>query len=352
MGNVRLGQVSVLAGARVEDTRDNGEGPLNYITPAEAARRASWVGVVTDAEQRRRNLEQFGRRETNKGQYRFYLPGVHLKYEPINSLVTRLSWSTGVGRPAFGSIIPNTTINETAQTVTISNPELKPQYANNWDLSAEYYFKPQGMISVGAFKKRIKDYIASDSSQFVEAGQDNGFDGQYVGYRITTSRNQGEATIEGFEASYQQQLTFLPGWSKGFGIYSNITKLRTHGNNSAFMTGPTSSAGGTIAGFLNTTGNIGLGYRGLGLDLRLQAVYRGKYLTSNSTNPALVTYQRSKVSWTWKSRYNFSKRLGVFFDLENIISTPLDNLYAAYPDRVTSYRTFNTKIVGGVTGRF
>ncbi|MBI4660562.1 MAG: TonB-dependent receptor, partial [Verrucomicrobia bacterium] len=352
MGNVRLGRASLLTGVRFEDTRDEGEGPLSRLSPAEAARRAAWVGPVTDPEQRRRNLEQFGSRYTNEGQYQFFLPGVHLKYEPLDGLVTRLSWSTGVGRPAFGSIIPNTVINDTAQSVTVTNPELKPQYGKNWDLTAEYYFKPQGMISIGAFRKNITDYIASNNSRFVEAGQDNGFDGQYVGYRIITSVNDGYAKIEGLEFSYQQQLTFLPGWSRGFGLYANYTKLRTEGRNSAFTTGPSSSAGGTLAGFLDTTGNIGLGYRGFGFDLRLQTVYRGKYLRANSTVAALVQWQEPKWTWNWKSRYNLSKSLGVFLDLENMFEVPLDRVYAAYPERVISYRTFHTKIVGGITGRF
>lgn len=349
MGNMRFGPLSVLTGVRMENTRDEGEGPLSRITPAEAALRAAWVGPVTDPEQRRRNLAQFGGRYTNNGQYRFYLPGVHLKYEPFGGLVTRLSWSTGVGRPAFGSIIPNTTVNDVAQTLTLSNPNLKPQYSNNWDLTAEYYFKSQGMFSIGAFQKKIRDYIATDNSQFVEAGQDNGFDGQYVGYRITTTVNSGYATIKGIEASYQQQLTFLPGWAKGLGVYTNFTKLQTEGNNPTFIAG---AAGSAIPGFLNTTGNIGLGYRGYGMDLRLQAVYRGRYLTSNNVIPALVTYQEPKTTWSWKSRYNFSRNLGVFLDLENIFSVPLDRQYAAYADRVTSFRTFHTKIVGGITGRF
>lgn len=352
MGNVKLGPLSVLTGVRMEDTRDQGEGALSRITPAEAALRASWVGTVTDAELRRRNLAQFGQRATNKGQYRFYLPGVHLKYEPFGGLVTRLSWSTGVGRPAFGSIIPNTTVSDTARTLSLSNPNLKPQYSNNWDLTAEYYFKPQGLFSVGVFQKRIRDYIATDNSQFVETGPDNGFDGQYVGYRITTQLNSGYATIKGIEVSYQQQLTFLPGWAKGFGLYTNFTKLQTEGKNPSFTAGPGAGAPTAIAGFVNTTGNIGLGYHGYGLDLRLQAVYRGKYLTSNNTIPALVTYQEPKTSWSWKSRYNFSKSKGIFFDVVNIFSVPLDRLYALYPDRVTSYRTFDPKIMGGLTGRF
>ena len=352
MGNVKIGAVSALAGVRMEDTQDEGEGPVSRLSPVEVARRAAWVGPITDPEQRRRNLEQFGARTTNKGQYRFYLPGVHLKYEPISGLVSRLSWSTGVGRPAFGSILPNTTVSDTAQTVTISNPSLRPQYSNNWDFTAEYYFKPQGMVSIGAFHKKIRDYIGTDNSQYVVAGQDNGFDGQFVGYNIRTSANNGYATIKGIEASYQQQLTFLPGWAKGLGLYANYTKLQTEGNNSAFTTGAASSAGGTIAGFLDSTGNLGLSYRGHGFDLQLQAVYRGKYLTSNSTTAALVIYQTAKTTWSWKSRYNFSKNLGVFFDVENLFEEPLDNLYALYPERYTTYRVFHAKITGGLTGRF
>ena len=352
MGNMKFGQLSVLAGVRMEDTKDEGEGPKNVITPAEAALRASWVGPVTDPEQRRRLNSQYGGRDFNTGQYRFFLPGVHLKYEPLPGLISRLSWSTGVGRAPFGSIIPNTIINDTAQTVAVSNPLLKPQYSNNWDFTAEYYFKPQGMISFGAFHKKIQDYIATDSSQFVGAGQSNGYSGEYVGYRISTQTNNGWAIIKGLEASYQQQLVFLPGWMKGFGIYANVTKLVTEGQNSSFTTGPVSSAGGTIAGFLDVTGNLGLGWRGHGFDVQLQAVHRGEYLVSNSTNAALVAYQLAKTSWGWKSRYNFTRNLGVFFDVDNLTSVPLDNRFAAFRDRNINWRTYHAKIVGGMTGRF
>lgn len=352
MGNVRFGKLSVLSGVRMEDTRGIGQGPLNYVSPAETARRAAWVGPVTDDEIRRRNEAQYGTRITNKGHYQLTLPGVHLKYEPFSGLVTRASWSTGVGRPGFGSIIPNETVNDVTERVTVSNPDLEPQYANNYDLSAEYYFKPQGMLSVGVFKKKITKYIFTDTSQVIAFGQDNGFDGQYGGYGLTTQANGGDATIEGFEFSYQQQLTFLPGPWRGLGIYTNFTKLSTFGNNSSFTTGPVSSAGGTLPGFLNKTGNIGLSYRGFGFDLRVQAIYRGEYLTSNSTTAALVQYQKAKTTWNWKSRYTLSRRTSLFLDLENIFSVPLDTIYSAYPDRVTTKRLFHTKIIGGITGRF
>ena len=128
MGNFRLTrQLSLLTGLRVEDTSVSGEGPLNFLTAEERARRAAWVGPLTDAEIIRRNNAQYGSRSTNSGSYRFFLPGVHTKYQWNANLLSRLSWSTGVGRPAFGSIIPNTTVNDTAQTLTVTNPSLKPQ---------------------------------------------------------------------------------------------------------------------------------------------------------------------------------------------------------------------------------
>lgn len=347
LGNVRLRQLQVLAGVRFEDTRLKGDGPLNYLSPAERARRAAWVGPVTDEEARRRAVAQYGDRKTNRGRYDVVLPGVHLKYEPLAGLVSRLSWSTGVGRPPFGSIIPLDTVDDTARRVTRNNPDLKPQYAHNYDASLEYYFRPQGMISVGVFRKRISDYIFTDTSQVIGAGQDNGFDGEYVGYALTTQANGGFAKIEGIEFNYQQQLGFLGRWAKGFGLSANYTSLKTEGD----YGGATVLTSNSLAGFLNKSGNLGLSYRGYGFDLRLMAVYRGEYLNTNSTIPALVQYQVSKVSWSWKSRYAFSRRVTLFFDLENIFSVPLDNRYALYPDRKASYRIFPAKMVVGLTGR-
>ncbi|MGH7958292.1 MAG: hypothetical protein ACREH8_14970, partial [Opitutaceae bacterium] len=69
IGHVRLRQLSMLVGVRFEDTRLKGEGPLNYLSPEEKARRAAWVGPVTAEEARRRALAQFGGRKTNHGQY-------------------------------------------------------------------------------------------------------------------------------------------------------------------------------------------------------------------------------------------------------------------------------------------
>ena len=232
--------------------------------------------------------------------------------------------------------------------VTVSNPSLLPQKGDNYDLTAEYYFRPQGLVSVGAFRKKIRDYIYTDSSQTIGNGTDNGFDGLYAGYTLTTQLNGGSAQIDGLEFSYQQQLTFLPGWARGFGISANYTTLKTEGN----YGGTTVLTNNSLPGFVNKSGNLGLSYRGRGFDLRLQAIYRGRYLTSNNANAALVQYQEDKITWVWKSRYAFSRRASLFLDLDNMFSESLDMIYAAYPDRVVNNRKFPVKIVAGISGRF
>jgi outer membrane receptor protein involved in Fe transport len=128
------------------------------------------------------------------------------------------------------------------------------------------------MVSVGAFRKKIEDYIETDSSQVVPAGPNNGFDGECEGYTLVTQRNAGSAQIDGFEFSYQQQLTFLPGWARGFGVNTNFTKLNTTGRNVR------------LAGFLNKTANAGISFRGFGFDVRLLANWRGS--SARPTRPS------------------------------------------------------------------
>src|SRR5262249_12729551 len=101
MGNVDIGSVSILGGVRVETTKTNGEGALQVVTAEEKARRAAYVGPVSDAETYRRNVEEYSRRQERTGQYRMVLPGLHLKYSPISRLVTRASYSTNIGRPGI-----------------------------------------------------------------------------------------------------------------------------------------------------------------------------------------------------------------------------------------------------------
>jgi TonB-dependent receptor len=262
-------------------------------------------------------------------------------------VITRASWSTGIGRPAFGNIIPSDTVDDTNLRVTANNPNLKAQYVHSYDLIAEYYFPSQGMISAGVFQKDISDFIFSNTS-VIGPGADNGFGGEYTGYTLTTQSNRGSAKVQGMEFSYRQQLTFLPGWARGFSVNATYTKLKTEGNYGGNVALSTSS----LQGFVPQTGAFGLTYRGYNMELRLQAVFYDEYLAAANTDPRLQQWWRSRSTWNWKSKYNFSRKLSVFLDIDNVTGAHGSELYRGYRDRPNQFGTFEPKIQVGVSGQF
>ena len=320
MGNIRWSKLSILGGMRIERTETDAEGPIT-------------IGSVIQ-------------RTTRKGSYTDTFPGLHLRYEPTRNLVSRLSYSSGIGRPSFDALMPSDSVNVTTQTVTVRNPSLRPQYSDNFDATLEYYFEPVGSLTASAFLKQIDGFQYTDTSQFVGTGQDNGFDGQYTGYRISTTRNGGNARYRGVEFAYQQQFTFLPGFWRGFGAYANYTKLETRGD----YGGTTVTT--TVAGFVPKTGNLALTYLGHGFNLRLNAVWRSEYLVTNSTNAAAVVYQEPKLQLNFKSRYQVTRTTSVFCDIENLNHSPITETWVGSKDRPNQTRIVVAKIVAGVSGRF
>jgi TonB-dependent receptor len=346
MGEARFRRLTLLGGVRLEETRTSGEGPLRALTPAETARRAAWVGAVTPAEAQRRVETEYAGRMESSAKYRNTFPGLHVKYDLGHGFLARASYSNGIGRPDFGSIMPNSDVNFSAQTVTLSNPGLKPQYSKNYDISLEYYFEPVGLLSLGAFRKNISDYIFQDRSRTVGTGVDNGFDGQYAGYTIITSANGGAARYQGIEASYQQQFTFLPGRLRGLGLNANYTYLKTEGNYGGAATTT------VLPNFIPKIFNVALTYRDRRISVVLQRLWTDVYLVTNSTNPALVRWQAARESWDLKTKFTLNRRLSVFCDLENLFAEPINQNYFVTPARPNQTRLTVPKIVAGVQGRY
>ncbi|MSU48683.1 MAG: TonB-dependent receptor [Opitutus sp.] len=323
MGHVQLGNLAVLGGLRVERTETDAEGPLSTGTPS----------VVTG-------------RKSAQGDYQSAFPGVHLKYTPRRGVVLRGSYATSIGRPSFDNLIPFDNVNEGAQTVTISNASLRPQFADSFDLGMEYYFEPVGLISASVFLKEVRDFQFADSSQVVGAGTNNGYGGLYQGYGIRVVANGGKARYRGFELAYQQQLTFLPGFWKGFGLSLNFTKLETQGD----YGGTTSTT--AVAGFIPETANAAISYALNKFDLRLNAVWRGEYLVTNAAVANQLVFQQPKIQANLKMVYHHSVRLGFFWDLENINRSPITETYRGYTDRPVQTRISSAKMTAGVRGRF
>lgn len=246
-----LGRTGYIAGVRTEKTETESWGWVRARTPSSAAQQqADPVGSV--------QRDYANNRRAVSGAYTKSFPSVHLTHDLTPAVKARLSWSSSFGRPSMANFVPSETPNETNRTLTISNPSLRPQTAKNWDAVLEYYFEPVGNVSVGWFHKEIKDYIIGGiEAGVVATGPNNGYDGEYAGFTRLTTSNAGTAYVQGWEITYQQQFTFLPGALKGLACSANYTRLDTHGN----FGGAAHLTSGQVAGFTPHTANAALSWR-------------------------------------------------------------------------------------------
>jgi len=159
------------------------------------------------------------------GSYLKVLPSASLRLALTNDTNLRLVYGRGLSRPDPQDIAQAVTFTTTGSpgsvknTATLGNPSLKAETADNFDFLVEHYLKPFGLISAGVFYKRLTDPIVTRT--FVL----NNFQPSPVApvgtYTVTQPTNAGSAWIAGFEVSYLQHLTFLPGKLGGLGISAN-----------------------------------------------------------------------------------------------------------------------------------
>lgn len=336
MGQVVLGPLSVLAGLRVEQTEVSGESAVQDPRAGLA---------LTDPVARVQ--AQWGRRVAVKRDYRNVLPGVHFKYTMSRSLLLRASYSASYGRPSFGSVYPDTRINYDSERVTQNNPGLLPQTADNFDISVEKYFEPVGVFSAGVFLKEIKNFLYSSVVR-IPAGGDNGFDGDYAGWELATQANGGYGRVRGAEVNYSQQLSFLPGFWRGFGVFANYTMLETAGNYGRV----TEPANGELVNFIPRVASAGLSYRSPRVSARINVNYTGDYLRAYNANALLRSYRAPKTMTDLKLSYLHSRELSVFFDVANVFNAKDRFFVGSTPDNLTALRNFGVRFQAGVNGNF
>ena len=338
----RVKNTGYLAGVRVEETETGSWGWVRARTPSTAAQQAADpVGsALRDYANTRREL---------RGSYTKSFPSIHLTQDISRNWKARLSWSTSFGRPPMTSLLPNETINEAQQTLTVNNPSLLPQTAKNWDASLEYYFEPVGNVSVGWFHKTIRDFIVSGiNTGTIGTGPDNGYDGEFGGFTRLSSANAGTAYVQGWELSYQQQFTFLPGFLKGLGTSINYTTLDAHGD----YGGRGRREGRDVEGFVPQMGNVSVFWRHRGFTSRVIVNYTGESITDfTEGEPARSRYLFSRTVINAGIGYQWRPALTFTIDVNNLTNAP-QRAYRGFRDQMQFTLSGGTTITAGVNGRF
>lgn len=241
------------------------------------------------------------------------LPSFNMQIKPLPDnlpgLVVRLAASQGVSRPNFtqySGISPKGSYNGTYVgnyqayfNGSVGNPNLKPEKAEQFDASIEYYFEHGGLVHISPFYKQIHNYIAAGTTQVTETLQtivaggsaNQGTQGcatpivagescpQSVTVTMVEPLNQKKvALVRGFEVGLQKYADFLPGPYDGLGVDINYTFI-------------SSSQPGALA--YDLKGNLITGLPAIGL-------------SRNTVNAALLYDKKPlsiKIAYNWRDSF-------------------------------------------------
>lgn len=263
-----FGKLDVIGGARVEQYDADFEGALLFDVGIDFDDVAS--GTADDSI----NLTapQSARVATSASNTEV-LPRIAATYHWSDELKIRGSYTTALSRPTFdlltgriegdfaieiadGVDIASASINDIVDAEAafeIGNPDLRNAYAQNFDISVEYYADSSNAFSVAVFYKEIDDFIfnsfATDASVNSSSIDDPGalfaglnFQGlagfdvieqlggfqaisqlPVFGNNIQQARNGEKAEIYGLEIGFIHTFDYLPGVLSNFGFIGNAT---------------------------------------------------------------------------------------------------------------------------------
>jgi TonB-dependent receptor len=313
--SARFGKFGVLAGVRVESTH------------------ATYRGNVYNSD------TDTNTPTTQTSSYTNVFPTVQARYDVLQNLVGRLTYSTGIARPGFEQITPGAAISVSNATVTVGNPALKPTTGQNFDATLEFYPGDGQIAAIGLFDKQFSNYILL--SQQILSGYN--FPGLTGVTTVVQSYSNGPAHAYGAEAQYQQQLALLPQPWNGLGYSANVTVVDSEAELHPGIDGLLPSTS-------RLTWNAALFYERSPLELRLAADYVGQNLFSFGSIQGNATdvYSRHRLTMDFGASYAITHAVRFYVDVKNLLNTPLEFTEGPSDSRPIQREFYDITVLAGV----
>ncbi len=301
--------------------------------------------------------------------YTDVLPSMNLSWDLTDTFVLRFGAAKTMARPTLAYMSPSVSGGPTNYfddgryySINLGNPKLDPFRSTNYDLSAEWYFAEGALLSAAVFYKDIDSYVQRTRllSTWGDLGYSldllpPGFNADTI-FNVQSYYNTPGGPLRGFELTYQQPFTFLPGiWSR-FGVQANFTRVDSDiqymfstaaSNNTQVVTTITENQ---LVNLSPNSYNATLYYDDGAFSARVSTSYRDGYigdilsrenvwdLDGNQFATPDVTGKHSVRNVDFNMSYRVNKQLSLTFEAINLLDTP-DRRYVdsdlVMPDRYT-----------------
>jgi len=235
-----------------------------------------------------------------------FFPSLNLKYALNQRTNLRAAVTRSLSRPGYYGLVPWQEIEVNLKRMKIGNPQLDQSTSTNVDFLFEHYLKSLGLISGGVFYKNIEDYIYEGS--YIQQG------GQFDKYQVTQTLNGANAHVYGYEIAWQQQLTFLPGFLNGFGIYGNFTQIQSKFK----VPGIESERTVRLPSMRPKVGNASLSYEKYGFSGRISLNFYETFIKTLAADQKNDVMEKGRMQLDFSASQKINKKFTVFMGISNI----------------------------------
>lgn len=261
--------------------------------------------------------------------YTDILPNASIRFRPTEELQLRAAVSKTRTRPNFQDLVPAITLgapppggvgtDSSPYPASGGNPFLNPFTSWNYDAAIEYYFAPQGFVSLSGFHRELKGFIQQNTYRFT--------DPTLGVVQVTGPVNTGKGRITGAELQMQAFFDFggLPEWARNFGVQANVTYLdakteQPDGAGGLALLPITDQLNGVSKWNWNVTGL----YEGYGLSARLAYNGRSSFAATRQFRGDDIYLETARPAdrLDLSLNYQVMPNTTVFFDWTNITRDP------------------------------
>ena len=273
-------------------------------------------------------------RVNRTGEYDNLFPSASFKYNILRNLDVHLGYSSTIRRPSYVNLAGVWIINETAQTVTLPNPGLKPETSENFAARLAYYFEPVGQLAVTLTERKVTDLIISDRLTAQEFGYTGDDELQSYDF-VTFDNSSGRIKIRSMELEYNQSLAFLGQLFRRLSIRGSYTRLYAEVPRANLT--PHLASGG-----LNYTFN------------KFNIYANWNWSDDVNTNLAGTTYRRHRTNLDAGAGWRLNQKYSLALSVRNLTDQPYINMqrFVTGPTAMTRYETVGQSWTFAVKGAY